>query len=511
MAPRRSRAAAVRVPETSVSEFPRLRLTGSFAPRERIAEVNEYPVVLGFTNNGHRITLAQAVETNATFSAPGFTTQELSGNVVLVGAHFASLRAITTTTTWAGFTYLAEWIGYRAFHDDRSAGGPVAVTYRRLEFPTVPVEGGAIRIRSGWRLRGDSVRERAIEARYSIEIDMRGSLDDVIVKRVQPLQNLLTLAVDAPNVVTRVTFRSDNAQTDREGETIEAIYPVGVPEAPRRVPSVHDMLFAYPDLENDFGRLVNGWYRVHSDLQHVCDLYFSTRRARGFVEVQFLTLVRAVEVYDRLIHGNAVRPKSQHKAMLRALVAAVPTEHQTWLRGKLAFSNEPALCVRISRLLAMVPEVMQPIVGDLNGFAKRISDTRNYYTHYDESLRRKASAGEQLFRATQQLGVLIAALLLLAADLDRDSLHNLFARKSVIHLPPAGPRWSGAVGPQASAPATSHPAGSGDIPAHGPRPPTSLTTGTPAVDRVGGCSQSPAMTPTNRSWQWARSRPPPTP
>jgi hypothetical protein len=145
------------------------------------------------------------------------------------------------------------------------------------------------------------------------------------------------------------------------------------------------------------------------------------------VEVQFLDLVRAIEVYDRLVNGSSVLPKAEHRALVKRLVEVAPHGDQPWLKDKLAYSNEPTLRARVSRLLQATSAIMEPIVGDLDAFAKLVGDSRNYYTHYDASLRRKAATGDLLVRTNQRLSVLVAALLLASADVNVDALQKLFA------------------------------------------------------------------------------------
>ncbi len=389
---------------------------------------NDYPIVLGFTENGQRITLVDCASADISMRSPGYMTEVIQGTVAIIGAHFQTAEAITTRSTWADFTHLAEWLGRDGFSRNLPHGGPLAIGFAPPDFTPVSIGRATIRLGTGWSVTGDSVREQGIKAQYSIQVDVEGPLESVIAEWMRPLQNLLTLAVDLPNTFTRVLFKSTSGETNREDELIEAIFATDVPAPPRRAPTTHDMLFAYPDIAADFQKLLSGWYRVQSDLVHVCNLYFSTRQQPGFLEERFLALVRAVEVYDRLVHGNAVRPRAEHRAIVRGIVGSTASEHQAWLREKLAFSNEPTLRTRLTRLLAIVSEVMAPIVGDLDKFAALVADTRNYYTHYDSALRGKAATSRDLFRTCQRLSTLIAALLLARTGTDPAVLVGLFSK-----------------------------------------------------------------------------------
>jgi hypothetical protein len=402
-----------------------LRLVGTLAPIETMAEVHRYPVLLGFSDTGRLITLVEAATGGFTIHAPGIPTQAIVPVLAIVGAHFASPEEVVATTTYADFTFLTEWIGPGAITESRGIDG-IQFRYTKPVFPSVAVGDQTITISPGYKVTGDGIRARALRASYSLRIEGASPLEWIIRERVRPFQNLLTLGVHEPNVVTRVAFKSDRGTRHRDDAAISAIFEIAEPPTPNRKPTTHNMLFAYHHIEPDFAQLVSGWYQVHSELEDVCNLFFTTLEKGGPLEVQFLNLVRAVEVYDRLRAGNHVLPRADHRRRLRAIYEGVPKDSLGWVKEKLAYSNEPTLRVRLARLLGQVREVMEPIVGDLDAFAKLVGDTRNYYTHYDPASEARAASGITLYRTCQRLQVLIGALLLHAAKLDPAALNALF-------------------------------------------------------------------------------------
>jgi hypothetical protein len=244
--------------ETFESDPPRLRVVGSFAPVERMGNLTFYPVVQGFTENGKRITLLRGATTDTALSAPGFLTQEITGAAALIGAHFATPEDVVPSKTWAAFTFLPEWLGRGAFQRDTSIEGSISIAYKRPDFPEIMVDGGTVTISAGWATSGDSIRQAVIRADYSFAVAYPAPLEEVLSSRVRPIQNLLTLGVDLPNVTTRITFRSERGTKDRDDELIEAIFAITVPEPPRRSPTAHDMLFSYADVADSFESLLQG-------------------------------------------------------------------------------------------------------------------------------------------------------------------------------------------------------------------------------------------------------------
>lgn len=411
--------------DISASGKATLRLVGTLSPLETMAEAHRYPVLLGFSDTGKLITLVEAMTGGFAIHAPGMPTQEIVAVLALIGAHFASPEDVVATTTYADFTFLSEWIGPGVIRESHE-NDEFQLTYVKPAFPSVRVGDQTIGISPGFKITGDGIRERAIRPSYSLRIEGAAPLEWVVRERVRPFQNLLTLGVHHPNVITRIAFKSDRGARQRDDVAISAIFDIDEPPAPNRKPSTHDMLFAYHHIQPDFAQLVSGWYQVHTELEEVCNLFFTTLEKGGPLEIQFLNLVRAVEVYDRFRAANAVIPKAEHRRRLKSIYEAVPSDLRGWVKEKLAYSNEPTLRYRLGRLLAQVPEVMRPIVGDLDAFAKLVGDTRNYYTHYDPASEEKAAKGITLVRSCQRLQVLIGALLLHAAKLDPVALNALF-------------------------------------------------------------------------------------
>ena len=307
----------------------------------------EYPLVLGFSDSGKMITLVEAATNGFSIHAPGMPTEELIATLVLIGAHFQDPADLVVNTAYAEFTHLPDWIGPGAVQDNHDPDH-FQITWTRPSFPSASVGDTTIGISPGFKVTGDGIRERGIEPKFSIRFEREGALEPTVRERIRPFQNLLTLGVGRPNVITAVRFKTSRGETARDGDLIEAVFRVDAPPPARRAPSTHDMLFALRHVESDFEPFVQGWYRVHAELEDVCNLYFTTLAEGGPLEVQFLNLVRAVEVFDRLRNGNQVLPKDDHRAMVREIVEAVPDVHRDWLKEKLAFSNEPTLRVGCS-------------------------------------------------------------------------------------------------------------------------------------------------------------------
>ncbi len=92
-----------------------------------------------------------------------------------------------------------------------------------------------------------------------------------------------------------------------------------------------------------------------------------------------------------------------YETLVATLVGLCPDAHKDWLRSKLAYGNEISLATRLRR----VTEPFKNRLGsddERKGAIRRIADTRNYLTHYDDALvNRTAQDGPELYQLCQKL------------------------------------------------------------------------------------------------------------
>ena len=101
---------------------------------------------------------------------------------------------------------------------------------------------------------------------------------------------------------------------------------------------------------------------------------------------------------------------AQHRARVRAVVASAPTEHAEWLKSKLEHGNEPTLASRLQALVDYSGLTGRGVLRD--SFVRTAIDTRNYHTHYDSHMKRKAAAGASLHWLGEELRAVVHACLL---------------------------------------------------------------------------------------------------
>jgi hypothetical protein len=83
-----------------------------------------------------------------------------------------------------------------------------------------------------------------------------------------------------------------------------------------------------------------------------------------YLDLNFLTLVQAVEAYHRRANDETDKPPGEHAARMKAILDATPAEHRDWLEEKLRYSNELSLRRRLKLLFAQFSYLLDDLIPD---------------------------------------------------------------------------------------------------------------------------------------------------
>ena len=88
--------------------------------------------------------------------------------------------------------------------------------------------------------------------------------------------------------------------------------------------------------------------------------------------------------------------------LVKSLVENCPENNREWLNGRLIHGNEISLSKRLKRIIEPFKEYFGSI-KERKKMIRSIVDTRNYLTHYDESLEKNAADGTELWALCQKM------------------------------------------------------------------------------------------------------------
>lgn len=251
---------------------------------------------------------------------------------------------------------------------------------------------------------------------------IHGKIKDFISLAVLESSKVLSLQADTAEEIT------GEVHSDIKGH-IKVFYKPSQTELGPKKLSPQNMLFRYNDISENFESYLRKWFENANNLKPMYDLYFSIIHSSNmYVDHKFLSLMQALETYHRRILGGNELSENHHNKRILEILTAVPDQYRQWLEEKLKYSNELSLRKRMKELLGRHSDVMSVYISDLTDFKNKAVDTRNYMTHYDLSLKDKASTGIDLWKLVIELEILVEVCLLSETGFTDAQLKNLFQR-----------------------------------------------------------------------------------
>jgi len=163
-------------------------------------------------------------------------------------------------------------------------------------------------------------------------------------------------------------------------------------------------------------------------------LYFGTIYSGDmYLEFQFLSLIMALEVYHRIIIRNEDIPSKEHEERVEQILTNTPDKYRNWLKEKLTYSNEPSLRKRIKEIYDRVKNLgyITALIPKKKDFVDKVVNTRNYFVHYDQSLKERALKGTELYWLIQKLKALVEICLLKEIGFLDTEIDNIFQNKKI--------------------------------------------------------------------------------
>lgn len=173
-----------------------------------------------------------------------------------------------------------------------------------------------------------------------------------------------------------------------------------------------DPLFYFYQVKKDFGSYLPKWISSYNTIKPTLNLFFSIMYGKHIHwESKFLSLAQALESFHRRTSNEPLMSEENFNLLQSELKSVCPEKYLQWLEPKFLHGNEISFRKRIQRTI----EPFEDIIISHKQKKKLIDlilNTRNYLTHYDESLKDKRASGIQLINISQKVYLIIVINLL---------------------------------------------------------------------------------------------------
>jgi hypothetical protein len=391
---------------------------------------NEPFILHGITTDGKKITLLNCFISKRQMSMPGIPQVEISADYYFQGDHFdfedfKFKKAIIT------FSDLHQWIDVGGFEkiDNNNNDGFYSAKYKIPNpislFKNDHVEFSFIfsSFTSGTFPKHNlEINQKTL---FEIKHQQTFNLED-FWKYLSQIKSFLTVAYFSEPGINEIYFSTDS------NIEIKFMFRGQFDDKIKEKKSKYNFLFLYKDIEETSSEIFINWVNLYLTISPVIYSLEESFRARTIlVENKFLNIIQGIETFHRRTRKNEKMSRDLHKKKIENILMSCPPEHKNWLKDRLNFSNEPTLHERLNELFSEIEDNLKNHL--FKNSEKLIIDSknsRNYFTHYDKSLEKKALKGVELHYLTLRLKIFLLIIVLKETGFSDEQLKKIITQGS---------------------------------------------------------------------------------
>lgn len=429
----------------------KLELFGSLRPPERQAYNDSSlftpSLIMGLCDSQY-YSLYRTVEKSRSLPVPGSQPRStFNARFLFKGLGFEAPEDLTFLSASINFSDLENWLHQEAIFTKTFKRRSKRVEQKEYRHPkpfrvSIPTLNATIR--SETVLTGQSsLYTNRWEHHAFLRIEPKEAQSfDWFFKVQSDLRNLITFFAGRPSFTRSFTVYSEPEEI--AGRTIKPDAQVYFGQAADRLDEDNyfwDMLILYPHIQDRIHRILKAWFRNAERLRTVFDLFFGTFYNKNlYLRFQFLSLMQALESYDRIVNDSSYVSDKEYEKIKQALTNAFPSgmDHdlKASLKSRIKYGNEHSLRKRLKKLFAdLQPDTVKLVADDSSRFVGTIVDSRNYFTHLSEELESSAILeGSELFYTTHRLRIFLTILLLRELEIDEPSIVSVIQNNSKLNF-----------------------------------------------------------------------------
>ncbi len=380
-------------------------------PLELGMSLNQPPEIkriLGLTQKGEYVTLEDCFYKNRNYSIGGYPLSTIHVSYFLIGCHFDKGEPIEFEEIRSYSDAVNDWLMFAPIKTSMSYSSPysgeisfsVPETLEWIVSDELIMNMQASFCSSSTSPHRDAgiTQKTKVGFKYPVKrtikdlLNVMGQFNDFVAFVVDQI-----ISPKEIEVYTEENFEELNGK--KYPLPIKVFYSPNNHSSPQSSRNaLLTPLFQFEDVREKFGETVSSWLGNYEKFKSSFNLYFATKSGRNLYLVnRFLMLTQAMEALHRSLSNETPFTQEDYLRLCSILNKEVPNEFKDWLKPRLQYGNEMSLRNRLKSLLAD----FESIYGGskkIKGIVDKVVDTRNYLTHYDESLKEKEATGKELLK-----------------------------------------------------------------------------------------------------------------
>lgn len=410
-----------------------LEIIGGFEDIFKSSESHgEYEIILGVTVEGKEITLVSCSRNFQKRNSNGVAVSKYSADYAFIGNHFDNVDSISFDTLRASICDIEDWIGIYGFNKLDITFGEFKIDLqyqlpKKCSFIVTDDQSVTFEFECTFPIYRNTVNAVIKQSTFIGLSSVKELPFMQMLNSFFRLYKFISIAYyDSPHVQVVHLYNSTKQNNkSKHKEFVEVLYSDNFfNETYKKGQRLHKFLFTYEDMKVDFPIIIKAWFNIYEKISPAVNLLVELLLEREYaLELQFLSAIQAVETFHRNVFGGEDLPEPEHKERIRSIIENIPGQYKAWLKERLAFSNELTLRKRLSDIYNRIPpEISETLIKNPKVFIDCVVASRNYYTHYNKSLKKKVMSSFEIVKAVEKLKVLLICSILNEVHFSKDQI-----------------------------------------------------------------------------------------
>lgn len=243
------------------------------------------------------------------------------------------------------------------------------------------------------------------------------------------ITNLFALGIGSPPSWSDIQVKFAIPSTEIDGQWADLLDRPAEVQSEDEIPWFK-MLFTFGDVQKRFRDVLSSWFALTEDTRPLYTLYSAMTRLRRIpIELRLFNFFQGLESFHRMTHEVDSAIKQRADSLRKKILIACTEEERDWVQGKLQYLQEPSAQERIRTLVTEFGGewIFEP---DWVGAIKRITNLRNYFTHYSRTLRQGELRSNSIYNDGSRLQVLCEQILLIKIGFSIEEAVKLLRSKN---------------------------------------------------------------------------------
>jgi len=389
--------------------------------------------IIGHIEKDGLVTLEDCLYLERNFAFGAIAKSKVLVRQVLSGAAWGKDEKVTFNTLSFSVDCLDDWVGISGMTVDNDWNKKITtISYKPPETISFPLENGmnlklcfSYTVPCSSELEEGKITQRAYFKISSKSLCELSESTDLAFK----ITNLMCFAMDETVSIKALTATSPEIMRDVGGkqrpESIK-IYYQSMPYIEKE-PSVnrHNMLFNFGTIKSNAKKIFDNWINAYGDLSPALGLYFSAKTgAQRYLDSKFLALAQGLETYHRRTSSETLMQPEEFRVLVDSILDFCPKDKKEWLKSRLIHGNEINLGGRLKKII----EPFKQHIGtsrERSKLLRKIVDTRNYLTHYNDELEGRAANDRELWILCVKMELIFSLHFLRVIGLTGDEIEDV--------------------------------------------------------------------------------------